>query len=134
MPPRYTASAPASTAAPLAAEGIEAVLNGTLPSFQADYDGGEAGEVSYSLQVDPLPDGGAVVGAIEQDPSPSATLRNIPLGFKIDAHGRPVWQRSLDVPGAGVQSLVGESDLDAGLVLAGSAGNPAAIARARIRS
>ena len=55
-----------SRPARIAAEGIEAVLRGTLPAFQSDYDTGtEHGDRSYSLQVDPLPTGGAVVRHID---------------------------------------------------------------------
>lgn len=51
-----------SRPARIAAEGIEEVLKGALPGFQSDYDTDiDEGDRSYSLQVDPLPTGGAVV-------------------------------------------------------------------------
>lgn len=51
-----------SRPARIAADGVEAVLKGALPSFQSDYDTDvDRSERSYSLQVDPLPGGGAVV-------------------------------------------------------------------------
>jgi diguanylate cyclase (GGDEF)-like protein len=51
-----------SRPAGIAADGILAVLTGALPGFQSDYD---AGERAYSLQVDPLPTGGAVVRHVD---------------------------------------------------------------------
>ncbi len=55
-----------SRPARIAADGIEAVLRAALPSFQSDYDAdSEHGERSYSLQVDPLPHGGAVVRHVD---------------------------------------------------------------------
>lgn len=55
-----------SRPARIAAEGIEAVLKGALPAFQSDYDTDvEHGDRSYSLQVDRLPTGGAVVRHID---------------------------------------------------------------------
>lgn len=51
-----------SRPAKIAAEGIDEVLKGSLPGFQSDYDTDvDQGDRSYSLQVDPLPAGGAVV-------------------------------------------------------------------------
>lgn len=55
-----------SRPARLAAEGVEAVLRQQLPSFQSDYDTDVEGNGrSYSLQVDPLAGGGAVVRHID---------------------------------------------------------------------
>ena len=51
-----------SRSAGIAADGILGVLTGALPNFQSDYD---AGERAYSLQVDPLPTGGAVVRHVD---------------------------------------------------------------------
>ncbi len=61
---RYTDALRSQSSRParIAAEGIEEVLKGSLPSFQSDYDTDiDQGDRSYSLQVDPLPAGGAVV-------------------------------------------------------------------------
>ena len=50
----------------IAADGVRAVLAGALPGFQSDYDTDSgAGRRSFSLQVDPLPAGGAVVRHID---------------------------------------------------------------------
>lgn len=55
-----------SRPARLAAEGIKAVLAGVLPSFQSDYDTDvDAGDRSYSLQVDRLETAGAVVRHVD---------------------------------------------------------------------
>ncbi len=54
-----------SRPARITAEGIEAVLRGSLPAFQADYDTEGEGARAYSVQVDPLPDGGAVVRHVD---------------------------------------------------------------------
>jgi diguanylate cyclase (GGDEF)-like protein len=51
-----------SRPARIAADGILSVLHGALPAFQSDYD---AGERAYSLQVDPLPHGGALVRHVD---------------------------------------------------------------------
>jgi diguanylate cyclase (GGDEF)-like protein len=51
-----------SRAARIAAEGVMSVLRGALPAFQSDYD---EQEWAYSLQVDPLPHGGAVVRHVD---------------------------------------------------------------------
>jgi diguanylate cyclase (GGDEF)-like protein len=50
--------------AQIAADGIRSVLAGALPGFQSEYDI-SAAERSYSMQVDPLPDGGAVVRHVD---------------------------------------------------------------------
>jgi diguanylate cyclase (GGDEF)-like protein len=55
---RLTSSRPAR----IAADGILSVLRGALPAFQSDYD---AGERAYSLQVEPLPHGGALVRHVD---------------------------------------------------------------------
>lgn len=54
-----------SRPARITAEGIEAVLRGGLPSFQSDYDTEGDNGRAYSVQVDPLPDGGAVVRHVD---------------------------------------------------------------------
>lgn len=55
-----------SRPAKITAEGIEAVLKGALRCFQTDYDTEvDSGDRSYSVQVDPLPAGGAVVRHID---------------------------------------------------------------------
>ena len=53
-----------SRSARIAADGIRSVLAGALPGFQSEYDI-TAAERSYSLQVDPLPEGGAVVRHVD---------------------------------------------------------------------
>jgi diguanylate cyclase (GGDEF)-like protein len=53
-----------SRPAQIAADGIRSVLAGALPGFQSEYDVAAA-ERSYSLQVDPLPEGGAVVRHVD---------------------------------------------------------------------
>ena len=53
-----------SRPAQIAADGIRSVLAGALPGFQSEYDVAAA-ERSYSLHVDPLPDGGAVVRHVD---------------------------------------------------------------------
>jgi diguanylate cyclase (GGDEF)-like protein len=61
---RYTEALRSQSSRPakIAAEGIDEVLKGGLPGFQSDYDTDvDQGDRSYSLQVDPLPTGGAVV-------------------------------------------------------------------------
>ena len=61
-----TLEAQGSRPARIAADGIRAVLAGALPGFQSDYDTDvDAGRRSFSLQVDPLPAGGAVVRHID---------------------------------------------------------------------
>lgn len=55
-----------SRSARVAALGVQAVLDGALPSFQSDYDTDvDTGDRSYSLQVDPIPTGGAVVRHVD---------------------------------------------------------------------
>lgn len=55
-----------SRAARIAAQGVRAVLLGSLPSFQSDYDTGtQTGDRSFSLTVAPLPSGGAVVRHVD---------------------------------------------------------------------
>lgn len=54
-----------SRPARITAEGIDAVLRGALPAFQADYDTEGDNGRAYSFQVDPLPDGGAVVRHVD---------------------------------------------------------------------
>ena len=55
-----------SRASRIAAEGIHAILIGALPSFQSDYDTDvDTGDRSYTLHVDPLPTGGAIVRHVD---------------------------------------------------------------------
>lgn len=60
-----TLEAQGSRPARIAADGIRSVLAGALPGFQSEYDTVDAGRRSFSLQVDPLPAGGAVVRHID---------------------------------------------------------------------